>query len=99
LDPRPFVLAGKSYTSISAYFETIFPNDIFMDHVRIWTQYSVPTGGFVNIDGVSKAEDLPVVLRRRATDLFGQGNFTISVIGNTGSAATAGCSVDPAAES
>jgi hypothetical protein len=37
-----------------------------------------------------------------AGDFFGQGNFTISVIGNTGNTSTAGtsgCNVDPAAES
>lgn len=101
-DPRPFVLAGKTYASIPAYFESLFPNESFDGTVKTFGQFGSPTGGFVNIEGVASAEDLPQVLRKKAIDLFGQGNFTISVIGNTGNsgnAGAAGCSIDPAAES
>ncbi|MEY4632353.1 MAG: hypothetical protein RIQ81_2473 [Pseudomonadota bacterium] len=99
INPAPFIYQGKTYPSVVDYFKEVYPDDIFSGEVWFSTWYGQQKGGFINYDGVTNAGDLPALLRTRAVNLFGPGNFTVSVIGNTGAGNASGCAVDPSAES
>jgi hypothetical protein len=99
LNPKPFSWENSSYDSIVDYFSQTFPNENFNGELRINPFFGTQKGEFIGINGVSTPQDLPQWIRKKSLDLFGQGNFTISVIGNTGHSDNPDCKTDRNAKS